>query len=651
MRARLRSKTARFRVLSTSSSSSSSTTTFPAVLSPTKTDLNPKSLSRLLKQRPRLSQLKQIHGQVIIQTYVSHSSLIDSLIHCYLYAEDLTSARTLFSSYPLPSPTTLLWNITIKAYSKLWNCQESIKLFRQMLVLDRDLLVFPDVYTYTFVITSCSHQMCSVNGEVVHGMVMKSGFESNLYVGNALISLYSVFVKMEDAHKVFNEMSERDVFSWTSLIGGYARHGEMTRACDIFDDMPVRNDVSWTVVISGFVGLGRYSEALSYFQDMLFDDRVKVNEAILVSALSACAHLGALDQGNWIHAYMGKNRISKSSNISTSLIDMYAKCGRIDCAIRVFTGISRRDVHNFTSMISGFSIHGLGKDALHIFHQMLAENVTPNEVTFLGVLSGCSHSGLVEEGSAIFYNMESLWGVVPKIEHYGCYIDLLGRAGHLERAFEVAKSMPMKPDIVIWRSLLNSCRIHQDANLAEFIINHIMELNSPDCHGAEVLLSNLYASLGRWEGVAEVRKLMGQRGNESNPGCSWIELDGEVHEFRVSDRLHPQIVEIRENLKEILEKARLGGYVANTMQVSFDLNEEEKQQAVAWHSEKLAVSFALMRMPPGTSIRIVKNLRTCEDCHSALKAISKVFNREIIVRDRSRFHTFKEGDCSCNDYW
>lgn len=520
-----------------------------------------------------------------------------------------------------------------------------------MLALDPASLVFPDKYTFTFVVTSCSHQADLVNGEIVHGMAGKKGLESDLYVGNALISMYSVFGKMEDAHKVFDEMSDWDVFSWTSLLCGYAKHGDMCRACEIFGQIPVRNSVSWTVMISGFVGAGKYVEALNNFHDMLCDDKVQANEAIIVCALSACAHLGALDQGNWIHVYIGKLRIPESSNICTALIDMYAKCGRIDCATRVFNGLSRRDVHNYTSMISGLAIHGLGKDALHVFHQMLAENVDPNEVTLLGVLNGCSHSGLVEDGSSIFYNMESLWGVMPKIEHYGCYVDLLSRAGCLESAFNMVKSMPMDPDIVIWRALLNGCRIHRNANLAECIVNHIGQVVCRGCNGGEVLLSNLYASLGRWEGVAQVRKLMGERKAESNLGLSWIELGGVFHEFQVADSLHPQITEIRHKLKEVMEKARLGGYVANTMQVSFDLNEEDKEQAVAWHSEKLAVAFALMSTPPGTSIRIVKNLRTCEDCHTALKAISKVYGREIIVRDRSRFHSFRQGDCSCNDYW
>lgn len=536
----------------------------------------------------------------------------------------------------------------IRPYSKLINSSESVVLFKKMMLG----FCCPDEYTFTFVMTSCSRQMSVVFGQSVHALVIKIGYEFDLYVGNSLINLYCVFLRMGDAHKVFDCMLERDVFSWTSLVGGYAKQGKMDRACELFGLMPSYNEVSWAVIISGFVASGRYVEALRYFHDMLcYDGSVKPNEAVLVCALSACAHLGALDHGKWIHFYINKFRIYVSSNISTALIDMYAKCGKIDCASQLFYELSRPDVQNFTSMITGFSNHGLGKHALRVFNQMLAKQVKPNEITILGILNGCSHAGLVEEGSSIFFNMESLWGIVPKLEHYGCYVDLLGRAGYLERAFRAVKNMPMEPDIIIWRALLSACRVHRDVKLGELIIKYIEQLKHIRHDGGAVLLSNLYATLGRWDRVAQVRKVMGVRTNNLSIGCSWIEVNGVVHEFRVADKLHPQILEIRDKLTEILKRVRTEGYITNTMPVLFDLTEEEKEQAMAWHSEKLAVAFGLMSTEPGTSIRIVKNLRTCEDCHAALKAISKVFSREIIVRDRTRFHTFKDGNCLCNDYW
>uniref|UniRef100_A0A803P8Y4 DYW domain-containing protein n=1 Tax=Cannabis sativa TaxID=3483 RepID=A0A803P8Y4_CANSA len=630
---------------------SSSSTTLSAIPKPSLIRIPfdhpiPQTLFQLLKQRPQLPQLKQIHGRVFTVALSSHSSLTTSLINCYLSLKDLNSARTLFDGYPSSLAPTLVWNLMIRAYSKLHNSQESISLFSQMLASS-----FPDNYTFTFVLTSCSHQISSLHGEIFHGLVVKNGLESNLFVGNAAINMYAVFARTGDARKVFDHMSERDAFTWTSLLRGYAKRGEINKACELFDEMPLRNEVSWAVMISGFVGCDRNIEALGCFHDMLYEGKVKPNEAILVSVLSACAHLGALDQGKWVHKYIDATAISLTNNIVTALIDMYAKCGKIDRANQVFCRIPKRDVFNYTSMINGLSIHGRGKDAVQVFSQMLMENVMPNGITILGLLNGCSHSGLVEEGSSVFLRMESSWGITPKIEHYGCYIDLLGRAGHLEKAYEVIRSMPMQPDIVIWRSLLSACKIHRDVKLGEQIARHIELLDHNGHTEGKVLLSNLNASLGKWERVAELRHLIGEKRNQCSPGHSWIEVNGVINEFRVADRSHPRIAQIREKLGEVLKRAQLGGYISNTSQVSFDLSEEDKEQAVTNHSEKLAVAFGLMSTEPGTSIRIVKNLRTCDDCHSAMKAISKVYNRELIIRDRSRFHTFKEGACSCNDYW
>ncbi|XP_016477740.2 pentatricopeptide repeat-containing protein At2g20540-like [Nicotiana tabacum] len=512
-----------------------------------------KELSKLLHQRPPKSQLKQIHAQILAQSFSSTASFVNSLIHCYLHIKEFTSARLLFFHYPLPSPPILIWNLIIRTYCKLQNSSESFSLFRQLLNLDPLIRVHPDEYTFTFIVTSCAHQRSIVHGKIVHGLVVKNGLESNLYVGNSLINMYAVFKITDDAYKVFDKMTERDVFSWTSLVCGYANNDEMDQACEIFYKMPLRNDVSWAVIISGFAGYRRYMEVLTYLNEMLFavEDKVRPNEAVLVCALSACANLGALEQGNWIHSYIMRNEVPNSSNISTALIDMYAKCGRIDCARLIFNRIPRPDVHNFTSMISGLSYHGLGEDSLTVFNRMLDENVNPNEVTIIGVLNACSHSGLVEEGSSIFYNMETLWGLKPQIEHYGCYVDLLGRAGYLEKALEVVKSMQVKPDIVIWRALLSACRIHRNIFLGYSIIDFIKKLNYDGPSGSEVLLSNLYASLGNWNKVSEVRKAMGQRKTQSDIGCSWIEVNGVVHEFRVADKLHPQILKVLNKLNEL----------------------------------------------------------------------------------------------------
>ncbi|KAG6384388.1 hypothetical protein SASPL_155800 [Salvia splendens] len=418
-------------------------------------------ISQLLSKRPGISQIKQIHAQIILQSLAStRLSLIDSLIHCYLYSKSLSSARIVFDNHrSSPPPPVLLWNLMMRAFSKLRHSSEPINLFRRMI----DAQAKPDEYTFTFVITSCAHQDTVLCGQVVHGVTLKNGNVLNLYVANSLIGMYAAFARVGDACEVFDEMSKTDVFSWTSLVSAYAKNGDM------------------------FVSSGMYTEALGYFHDMFRE--FKQNEAVLVCALSACANLGAFDQGRWIHGCIDSNRALQSSNTMTALIDMYAKCGRIDCAYLVFDKITKRDIHNYTSMISGLSIHGRGEETICVFQRMLAEKLKPNDITILGVLNGCSHSGLVQHGSSIFYSMESSWGVVPKIEHYGCYVDLLGRAGYLAKAFGIVKTMPINPDVVVWRALLSACRIHSNLSFGERVISYLELLDCGSYSGTKVLLS------------------------------------------------------------------------------------------------------------------------------------------------------------------
>ncbi|XP_051123275.1 pentatricopeptide repeat-containing protein At5g66520-like [Andrographis paniculata] len=600
-----------------------------------------RKISQILSKRPPLPQIKQIHAQIITQSLGSHSrSLIDSLIHCYLHSENLIFARALFDSYPL-NPPTLLWNLMIRAYSKLRDSSDSISLFCRMLSSSSP----PDDRTFNSVITSSARQESVLFGLSVHSMAIKNGYCLNLYVANPLLNMYGVFAMVDNADKVFDEMPVKDVFSWTTLLAAHAKHGTVQKAEELFEQMPQRNNVSWAVIISGFVSRGMFSEAIRYFDRMLSE--IRPNEAVLVSAISACAHLGSLDHGNRIHGYINANGIPETSNIRTALIDMYAKCGTIDQAYQVFNAIATPNIQNFSSLISGLSIHGLGEEAVRVFRRMLIKSMRPNEITILGVLNGCSHAGLVQSGTSIFYNMENRWGITPGIEHYGCYIDLLSRAGYLAKAFSIVKRMPMSPDDVVWRALLSACRIHRNAGFGERIMRY------SEYSGGDVLLSNTFASVGKWENVARLRDMMedDKRRSRSNIGCSWIETNGVVHEFRVAEKLHPRIEETRGMLLEILERVRRVGYAIDATRVSFDLSDEDREHATAWHSEKLAVAFGILDTRPGDTIRIAKNLRSCEDCHAVFKAISQVYEREIVVRDRARFHVFRDGKCLCNDYW
>lgn len=370
----------------------------------------------------------------------------------------------------------------------------------------------------------------------------------------------------------------------------------------------------------------------------------------LVSLLTACAELGALALGRRAHVYMFKVGLNENLHAANALLDLYAKCGKIREANKVFDEMEEKSVVSWTSLIVGLAVNGFGHEALELFKELERKGLVPSEITFVGVLYACSHCGMVDEGFAYFKRMGEEFGIVPKIEHCGCMVDLLGRAGLVKRAYEYISNMPLQPNAVIWRTLLGACTIHGHLALGEVARVQLQKLEPKHC-GDYVLLSNLYASERRWSEVQKVRKTMLTEGIRKVPGHSLVELGNNVHEFVMGDRSHSQSEEIHAMLAEITKLLRLEGYVPHTSNVLADIEEEEKETALSYHSEKIAISFMLINTPSYAPISVVKNLRFCADCHLAIKLISKVFNREIVVRDRSRFHHFRNGSCSCRDYW
>ncbi|KAF9623804.1 hypothetical protein IFM89_005389 [Coptis chinensis] len=451
------------------------------------------------------------------------------------------------------------------------------------------------------------------------------------------------------ARRVFLEVNGPDLVAQNTMLSACAKSGEVDFARSLFDRMPERDCVTWSAMISGYAQCGESREALSLFHCMQMEG-VKVNEATMVSVLSACSHLGALDQGRWTHGYIERNNICMSVTLGSALIDMYAKCGDMGKAMEVFLGMREWNVYTWSAVMGGLAMNGAGKECLELFSRMKEYGVQPNEVTFVSVLRGCSVVGLVEEGRKHFDSIKQVYGLEPKLEHYGCMVDLYGRAGRLDDAFEFIKNMPMKPHAGAWGALLSACKIYGNMKLGELASRNLVELEAKN-DGAYVLLSNIYADSRDWDRVTNVRELMKNKGVKKIPACSVMEVGGEVHEFFVGDKSHPRYGEIEVMLDEIARRLKLSGYVANTNPVLFDIDEEEKEDALVRHSEKMAIAFGLISLGEGVPIRIVKNLRVCGDCHEVTKMISKVFNREIIVRDRNRFHHFKGGDCSCKDYW
>lgn len=377
---------------------------------------------------------------------------------------------------------------------------------------------------------------------------------------------------------------------------------------------------------------------------------VKPNSVTLVSVLLACAHLASQKQCKLIHGYIIKGGFNSNLVIVTALIDTYANCGILEVAHQLFDQMSEKNVVSWSAMIAAYGMHGLGEEAISLFHQMQMTGILPNHITFVSLLSACSYSGLVLEGRQYFNSMVQYYCIVPRVVHYACMVDLLGRAGHLHEAWDLIKTMPLEPGASVWGALLGACRVHCNIELGQYAAEQLFELE-PKNAGCYVLLANIYAAAGRWEDVARVRTMMKDRAVKKTPGYSCTEVNNRVHAFVMGDRSHPQSKEIYEMLETLERKMEAVGYVPDTNFVLHDVEEEVKESMLSTHSEKLALAFGLISTSPGTPLWITKNLRICGNCHSVTKLISKIAMREIYMRDANRFHYFKDGMCSCKDYW
>lgn len=400
----------------------------------------------------------------------------------------------------------------------------------------------PNNYTFSFVFRACVELSDGLLGVSCHCQVVKLGWESYDFVQNGLIHMYAVCGCVSSARKLFDSSLNRDVITWTAMINGYVKCGEIKVARELFDEMPVKNAVAWSAMINGYAQVGLFKEGLDLFNDMQLEG-VRPNHAGIVGALSACGFLGALDQGKWIHAYVDRHKMELDLVLGTALIDMYSKCGCMEAACCVFDEMPHRDVYAFTSLISGLANHGQSVASFDLLTRMQREGVRPNEVTFICILSTCSRIGLVEEGLKMFESMSGVYGIEPGVEHYGCLVDLLGRAGMLEQAKKVVRGMPMEPDSYVLGALLNACRVHGDVELGEEMVNGLVE-KSLDHGGVHVLLSNIFASLDQWVDVEKVRKGMVEKSVKKVPGCSLIEVDGIAYEFIAGDRSHELMDEI-----------------------------------------------------------------------------------------------------------
>ncbi|CAK9172209.1 unnamed protein product [Ilex paraguariensis] len=594
-----------------------------------------------------LREIKQIHTQLLINGLLNNPHHQGHFVASIAlkHPNNLDYSNKILDQ--CDNPTLFALNTMIRAHSKSTNPQKSFHFYNN--ILQSSTKLSPDNYTFTFLVRTCAQILACETGLTVHATVIKHGFEHDPHVQSGLVFMYAEFGLLSSSMRVFAEISEPDMVTQTAMIAACAKSGDVVFARYLFDRMPHRDLIAWNAMIAGYTQCGQSLKALNLFHLMQLEG-VRVNEVSMVSALSACTHLGALDQGRWAHAYIEKNRIRITVTLGTALVDMYAKCGDMNKAMEVFWEMKEKNVYTWSAAMNGLAMNGFGEKCLELFSVMKQEGVEPNEVTFVSLLRGCSVVGLVEEGRMHFESMRKVYGIEPQLEHYGCMVDLYGRAGRLDEAFDFMNNMVVKPHAGAWGALLNACKIHKNMELGELASRKLVELDAKN-HGAYVLLSNIYADSKNWNRVSNVRETMKVKGVRKVPGCSVIEVNGEVHEFCVGDRSHPKFAEIEVKMEEMSKRLKLSGYVTNTNPVLFDIEEEEKEDALGLHSEKIAIAFGLFSLQESVPIRIVKNLRVCWDCHVVTIMISKIYNREIIVRDRNRFHHFKDGECSCKGYW
>ncbi|XP_059652280.1 pentatricopeptide repeat-containing protein At5g48910-like [Cornus florida] len=624
-----------------------------------------------------LQHLKQAHDLILRTGHFQDHFIAGSLVKCYANPHFGTLDCSIKVFDQVLKPNVFVCNSVIKGCLENNEPCKAISFYYEMVVVNSR----PNKYTYPTLFKACTAARAVEEAVQIHAHVVKHGLGGDGHIKSAGIQMYASFGRLtealsmlndegeesdvvcwnamidgymkcgdvEAAKELFDGMLKRNVGTWNVMITGFARCGMLEEARKVFDKMPEKDDISWSAIVDGYNKGGYFKEALEIFHEMQ-REKVRPRKYVLSSLLAACANVGALDQGRWIHTYMERNFIPIDAVLGTSLVDMYAKCGRLDLAWRVFEKMKQKEVFSWNAMIGGLAMHGCAEDALELFLKMQGEKIKPNDITFVGILNACAHAGLVDKGLKYLNSMEQVYGVEPTVEHYGCVVDLLGRAGLLTEAEELISSMPMQPNPAVWGALLGACRKHGNVVLGEKVGKILLKLE-PQNSGRYALLSNIYAKARRWDDVASLRKSMKERGIKTTAGGSMIELDGTIHEFKIGDGSHPQAKEIYLMLKRVIEKLQMEGYSPNTSQVLFGIDEEEKETALGHHSEKLAIAFGLLNTMPGTTIRIVKNLRVCEDCHSATKLISRVYNREIIVRDRIRYHHFKDGTCSCKDFW
>ncbi|MCD9643125.1 hypothetical protein HAX54_030278 [Datura stramonium] len=544
----------------------------------------------------------------------ANRAVLNNLITLYSKSDLRSHAVQVFRS--IPSPNVVSFTALTSAFSN-----SPLSLHHFIAMLRHPSRILPNGHTLTSLLKTCASLPAFSFGVQLHSVAFKLGFASEPFTASALVSLYFKNWLSDDAKKVFDEMSVRDEVCFSSMIVGFAQNSKPIDALSCFVEMRRSGVGSTMVSVSG--------------------------------ALRAASDMAMFEQCRIIHGHAMATGLNLNVVVGSALIDGYGKCGIVGNARGVFDELEMElNIVGWNAMMAGHAQQGEHNNVMELFDLMEGRGMVPDEYSFLAILTAFYNAGLVEETEMWFKRMTEEYSLEPCLEHYTCLVGVLGKAARIEEAEKVASTMPFKPDAALWRVLLSKCAYHANMDIAWRMSDKLLEINPMD-DSAYVILANAYASAGRQEEVREVWKRMKDKKVRKEGGKSWIEAQGEVHVFLAGDRRHERTDEIYAKLEELMEEIEKLGYVPVWTEMLHEVEENEKKKALWYHSEKLALAFGLLNgaAPPGKALRIVKNLRICRDCHEAFKYISRLVEREIIVRDVNRYHRFLNGICNCGDQW
>ncbi|KAK6783725.1 hypothetical protein RDI58_017179 [Solanum bulbocastanum] len=679
-------------------------------------------LAELLRNCSKILSLdvgKQVHGAVLRMGYAFDLMISNDLIDMYGKCSRVELARSVF--HKMPERNVVSWTALMCGYLQHTNAQESLLLLSRMLFSN----VRPNEYTFSTNLKACGILGVLENGQQIHGLCTKSGFEKYPVAGNSVIDMYSRCGKLGEAEKKFHEMPEKSLITWNVMIAGYAmggfsdkslclfkqmqQQGEMPdeftfastlKACSgfkavregsqihgflitrgflissqkviagalidlyvksgnlfeahkVFSQVEQKSVISWTTLTVGYAQEGKLTEAMNLFKQ-LRESSITLDGFVLSSMMGILADFALIELGKQLHCCAVKIPSGLDISVLNSIMDMYLKCGLIEEAETLFDVMPEKNVISWTVMITGYGKYGLGGEAVELFKKMHMDRIEPDEVSYLALLTACSHSGLVQESEEYFSKLCNSNCLKPSVEHYACMVDILGRAGRLREAKVVIENMPVKPNVGIWQTLLGACRVHKNVEIGREVGEILLKLdgNNPVNY---VMMSNIFADARLWEKCEGLRGLVKTKGLRKQAGQSWVEIDKKMHFFYNRDETHPLTKAIHEFLYKMEKKMKYElGY---TREVSFslhDVEDETRDESLRFHSEKLAIGLALLSGADeveGKPIRVFKNLRVCGDCHEYIKGLSKILKKIFLVRDANRFHKFENGTCSCRDYW